>query len=326
MINRTTVALVSRLASMVAFALPLAAAAQGCVAAADDGTRSEATAGPMGVTRKTTSSDGDGSDGTVDSAAGKGTTASKKMLKYYGGKVIPNVEVIAVNWSSKVPTTLSSRIGGFYTAVTNSAYFDMLSEYSTVGLKGTDGKAGSNQSIGRGTFYGSVTITPKNTKTALTDADIQTELKGQIASGALPPPNANRIYMIDFPHGTTIDQGGSMSCVDFCAYHGTTTISGQSVPYGVMPDMSAGSGCESGCGGNADGFNNATSVHSHELVEAVTDMEVGIGTTVGRPLAWYNTTSGEIGDICNAQQATMAGYTVQKEWSNSQAKCAASAP
>ena len=37
------------------------------------------------------------------------------------------------------------------------------------------------------------------------------------------------------------------------------------------------------------------------------------------PLAWYDPTNGEIGDICNAQQGQVSGsdsvsYTVQKEF------------
>jgi hypothetical protein len=51
-----------------------------------------------------------------------------------------------------------------------------------------------------------------------------------------------------------------------------------------------------------------------------------VATTYSSPLAWYNKTYGEIGDICNGQQGTVTGtdgvtYTVQKEWSNSKAAC-----
>jgi len=55
-------------------------------------------------------------------------------------------------------------------------------------------------------------------------------------------------------------------------------------------------------------------------------MAGSIATTYASPLAWYNKTYGEIGDICNAQQGTVVGtdgvtYTVQKEWSNSKSVC-----
>jgi hypothetical protein len=89
--------------------------------------------------------------------------------------------------------------------------------------------------------------------------------------------------------------------------------------------MSSGSGCDRGCG-NGSAFGNQTSVASHEMIEAVTDAAVGLATTYGPPLAWYDATNGEIGDICNAQQGTVTGgngttYTVQKEWSNQSGTC-----
>ncbi|HWZ43421.1 MAG TPA: hypothetical protein VNW97_08075, partial [Candidatus Saccharimonadales bacterium] len=72
-------------------------------------------------------------------------------------------------------------------------------------------------------------------------------------------------------------------------------------------------------------FNNYTSVASHELIEAVTDADVGIATTFAAPLAWMDMTNGEIGDICNGQQASFVAngttYTVQLEFSNSANNC-----
>jgi hypothetical protein len=86
----------------------------------------------------------------------------------------------------------------------------------------------------------------------------------------------------------------------------------------------------SGCG-NGTRYQNETSVSSHELIEAVTDAEVGLATTSAPPLAWYDNTNGEIGDICNAQQATVTGgdsrtYTVQREFSNLQNNCVVGGP
>ena len=136
----------------------------------------------------------------------------------------------------------------------------------------------------------------------------------------------HHLYMMFFPKGKRISQGGSGSCVagGFCAYHSTFRRNGQYVFYGVFPDMSAGSGCDSGCG-NGSAFGNQTSVASHELIEAVTDPAVGVATVFGPPLGWYDGNNGEIGDICNAQQGSIVlsalTYTVQKEWSNQKAAC-----
>jgi hypothetical protein len=241
--------------------------------------------------------------------------ATSAHLTYYGGPVISNVKVYAVFWGANVNSTVTSGIGGFYSAVTASPYIDWLSEYNT-----------PTQSIGRGSFGGAITIAPNNTSTSLQDTDIQTELDAQINAGVLPTPDANMLFMVNFPPGISINQGGSLSCQagGFCAYHGTyTRSSGSDVYYGVLPDMAPGSGCNTGCGNNSNWFNNQTSVASHEMVEAITDAAVGLATTYGPPLAWYDQTNGEIGDICNATQGSLPGtnYIVQKEWSNSHNAC-----
>jgi hypothetical protein len=209
--------------------------------------------------------------------------------------------------------------------VLNSAYVDWQSEYNTVGQSAPT----SNQTIGRGSFLSQVTITPSTSASTIDDAVIQSELNAQITAGHLPAPttdgqgNTNTIYMVFFPHGKTITQGGSNSCQagGFCGYHGTFLRSTKSLYYGVMPDMQAGSGCETGCGSAPSTFQNATSVASHELIETITDAEVGLATVNGPPLGWYDVTNGEIGDICNTQQGTIVGgdgfsYTVQQEFSN----------
>src|SRR5262249_57674572 len=95
--------------------------------------------------------------------------------------------------------------------------------------------------------------------------------------------------------------------------------------YGVHPDLQSGSGCATGCGGSTT-FGNQTSVASHEMVETITDCEVGIAAVLAPPLAWYDNANGEIGDICNAQQGTVVGsdgvtYTVQTEFSNLANNC-----
>ncbi len=251
-------------------------------------------------------------------------------LKYYGGHVISNVKVIEVAWGSNVDTTYMTKLSAFYTAIVASPYIDWLSEYDTIGLVGfADLKPGSEQHIGRGSFGGSFTITPANTATTLTDSDIATELVHQLTTNALPAPsldkdgNVDSLYMIDFPPGITITMVNITSCSSFGAYHSTATYQGKSVPYGVHPS----------CGYS---FDTATVIHSHELVEAITDTEVGIvetNTTApsARPLAWVTLAptawaSLEIADICEGSNATVATYAVQKVWSNYAQACVAEIP
>jgi hypothetical protein len=126
--------------------------------------------------------------------------------------------------------------------------------------------------------------------------------------------------MVHFPPGVSIiGSDGTKSCVEYCAYHGAFTHKGQNVYYAVIPDQ--GGNCATGCGDDKDPFNNTTSVSSHELAEAVTDAAFGITTKFAAPLAWYDQTFGEIGDICNNEHGAAAGYVVQKEWSNAAKSC-----
>jgi hypothetical protein len=236
-----------------------------------------------------------------------------KKLTYYGGPVIQNVNVVPVYWSSAVPNQTS--INSFYSAVTTGQYMTFLSQYSTTSPA---------QTIGNGTratpFVDSQPIAN------VTDAQVQARLNALFTAGSLPAPNNNNLYMVHFPPGVQVtDSGGSKSCVVFCAYHGTYVRNSQNVYYGIIPDLGSG-GCQSGCG-TSTVINNTTSVASHEFAEAVTDAAVGLATVYGPPLAWYNATYGEIGDICNGQQSSAVladgkTYTVQKEWSNKTSTCA----
>jgi hypothetical protein len=231
---------------------------------------------------------------------------ASKTLKNYGGPVLKNVQVYPIDWGGSAGIRCSSNIdSGYTTIVASSIYTSLLTQYS---------------SIGAGTNHATYSDTGAPTATSLTDAQIQAELTRLINAGAVPQPGANNYYPIHFPSGRKITgSDGSQSCVQFCAYHGTYTLNGVNVNYGVIPDVGD-TGCAGGCGASTQ-CNNTTSVMSHELVEATTDPAVGLATVYGPPLAWYNATYGEIGDECNAQQATVSGITVQKEWSNRSNSC-----
>jgi hypothetical protein len=251
-------------------------------------------------------------------------------LTYYGGRVLSNVQVVQVVYGSGtyLPQTTGNTtptVSSFYAGVTNAPYFDWLTEYNT-NLSSQNPR--TNQAIGRGSFGGRFTITPSaaNNGAQIQDSNIQAELQAQVAAHHLPQPaldsagNTNTLYAIFFRHGQSMCMGGSCSLVagGFCAYHGTIAAGGglPELYYSVQPDLTG----QAGCGTGTD-FQNTTSVASHEMVEAVTDGEVGLATVDAPPLAWYDQTNGEIGDICNAQQGAITGgdgisYTVQKQFSN----------
>lgn len=261
--------------------------------------------------------------------AGSIINTSGPHLYYYGGRVVSNIKVVQVLWgsgtySTNVSSTTTPSIATMYQQVSNSAYFSWLTEYDR-----------TTQRIGYGSFAGQYKITPSSTAHTISDATIQTELTKQIVAHNLPRPTHDAggrndtYYSIFFPHGDIITQGGTRSCVagGFAGYHGTIAQVGTfgEVYYGVQPDFSPGSGCDNGVGGGTQ-FQNEMSVATHELVETVTDPQVGLAVVVGPPMAWYDPNNGEIGDICNAQQGSIVGadkhtYTVQKLWSNSSLAC-----
>ncbi|KAJ3023343.1 UNVERIFIED_CONTAM: hypothetical protein HDU68_008662 [Siphonaria sp. JEL0065] len=234
--------------------------------------------------------------------------AATAHLTNYGGPVIPNVVVHPIFYGA---ANYESQINSFYAGVVQSTWYDILAQYN----------------VGRGSAVAGIPVA--NTKAALDDVkDIQPLLINLINAGIIAP-TANTYYPIHFAPGVSITQGGSGSCKVFCAYHGTIDISSLNVGtqylyYGVIPDQ--GGSCAGGCGSDPSQVNNLFSVASHELAEAATDAAVGLATTYGPPLAWYDQTNGEIGDICNAQQGTTVGgdgvtYKIQKQWSNADNAC-----
>ena len=252
-------------------------------------------------------------------------------LEWFGGRVISNVSVHSVYWGAGTYQAGTgpgdSTMSGFFSGITNSVHFDWLTEYNIPG-----------QTIGRGTFRGQTTISPSaaNNAPSIDDLNIQAELDAQLTSGGLPAPdleaggNVKTIYAIFLPQGKTITQGGASGGLPggFCAYHSTIAHNGLAVPCMVLPDFKDDTKLyDQGCGHDAALFNNFTSVSAHELIEAVTDPDVGFVTTTDTShLAWFDNNNGEIGDICAPQQGTVVGgngitYVVQKEFSNAANDC-----
>ncbi|KAJ3330832.1 hypothetical protein HDU76_004750 [Blyttiomyces sp. JEL0837] len=241
---------------------------------------------------------------------------------YEGGAVISSAEVRPLFWGNNVLYT--DRLPAFYGAVVNSVQFDMLSQYNT-----------PTQSIKRGTLGPSATLqNPSINATLNFDRDIVPYLLTQFQTGTLPLPTQSTYYPIHFPPNikVTLDNYGT-TCQELCGFHWTVDITqaqygiynlagankiSKYVYVGILSDLTG--NCGKGCGGNADIFNNVCSIASHELIEFVTDPNVG---DLNAPLGWNDDTNGEIGDLCELQQGILPGtsYTVQLEWSNKAKAC-----
>lgn len=221
-------------------------------------------------------------------------------LTYRNGPLLTSAQVITVFWGlawQQQPLAQdATRLKQFFDAILVSPLIDALAEYSVPG-----------QSIGHGARTASATLTSTDPGSSVTDAAIQSFLQQEtVAGGSLPAPTSQTLYIVFLPPGTAVSMGGGRSCLAFCGYH--DTVNGE-IFYAVLPYPNC-----SGCLGGMAAFDAQTVTASHELCEAITDPVPGTG--------WYDDTNGEIGDICAWQTTTVAGYTVQKEWSNSKNSCA----
>jgi hypothetical protein len=240
------------------------------------------------------------------------TSAVLDGLNYGGGSLLTQVKLVVVYWYDGTfdPWVLGN-MEPFYEAMLKSAYMDLLWEYNVPWYT----------NFGRGSVYNDQAywIAPKNRSTALSQADIESELQSQIQDGWLPSPDANTLYALHFPAGIHITaNNGSTACgpnaYDWCGYHDHFKSSIGDIRYFVMPDFSPGSGCDIRCGRNTR-LGNYTSTASHEVLEAMTDPDPFSG--------WSGGTSGEIGDYCGktASDAKIMDtygtvYSVQRMWSN----------
>jgi len=230
-------------------------------------------------------------------------------LTNHGGSLLPNPGVVPVLWGAGAnageASSVSSLFGSLFTDRRYQGYLQTLTQYT--------GAAPAGASVAP-----TVTITPIDASTTLSESAIQAELANQITRGTLPLPNGSTMYAVFLPSSfteTLTGQGSSCASGGFCAYHGSFKYDGVPATYAVMPD------CGGGC--------SATVAGSHELIEAMTDPMIGfVGPGSGGNLGWYDDENppcnGEIADLCLGQDYTLGSYTVASAWSNDAAQCVVS--
>lgn len=252
-----------------------------------------------------------GADEAARQAALVASTALSPNLEYGGGPIIESAEIYTVYWGSDVPQSTIARIDAMYGAVAGpqSPYFEALAEYDT---------SEPQQTVGFGSFRGSLVDSDAPNVTYVTDVEIQAELARLIDAGELPPQNGHNIFMVYLPPSIVVDAtspGGDplLSCQVWCGYHGYFDRNGSEVRYAVMPT----------CGPNicrpGDEIDSLVFVSTHELTEAVTDPE-GSG--------WFDPNGfGEVADICQPfPSENVRGSNVTKIWSNEDQGCRAHDP
>jgi len=240
---------------------------------------------------------------------------STPKLEYYPDSdsnvtVLGNVKVVLVSFGSNVAYT--NELKNFYQGVTNSKWFDVLSQYGS----------------GRGSFLQSVPCPSCVSSTDITSAF----LCYNIEAGNLPW-DKNTYYAVHLGSGistynvdgnkysacsTTTEQTTTKTTTTYnCGAIFTFKCKNQEIGFGVIPDMSS-SSCRSICGKTNSVLDDTYYWSSGWLASSVT-------------YAWYPSDSsvGTLSTMCWSESAAStygsdgAKYTVSKLWSNNDGACVA---
>jgi hypothetical protein len=230
---------------------------------------------------------------TILALAALPAVASK--LTYHGGRLLTAPRYVNVYWgadwaSNGVPPQLDQ----FVSVMAGSPdYNSALQEYAV-----------AKYPIEPGSFAGGFVIT-SGLGTSVDDPQIRSFLDHQINSGALPPRTDTTVYVVYLPLSVSFSFAPGISG-DAAGYHTVNQVSstGGLVHYIVVLDGS-------------------TVTISHEMAETVTDPD-----SLDLSRGWYDDSNpvegpftGEIGDLCEGQDAVVAGYPVSTLWSNFRNGC-----
>ncbi|HSQ66690.1 MAG TPA: hypothetical protein VLM85_25895, partial [Polyangiaceae bacterium] len=163
----------------------------------------------------------------------------------------------------------------------------------------------------------------ENAVASTTDTDIKTWLTGKMSDPAFPAADANTIYVLFYPTGTTISLGQSgTSCQAFGGYHDNIAYQTNNVAFAVIPRCSS--------FGGLTGLNAVSATSSHEIIEAATDpyptSNPAYGQVDNNHLYWeFVLGGGETADMCAQFPGAFyvpndIGNDVQRSWSNVSAK------
>ena len=154
---------------------------------------------------------------------------------------------------------------------------------------------------------------------SMTEQSIASFIGSAIASGTLPPPTPETIYVLYYPEGTKVTlRDGTPMCGGVTGYHEDGTASGTSIAYAVVPRCA-----QTGL----SAIDAVTSVASHEIIESATNpypTHPAYGTIDADHVLWGLINGTEIADLCSLDSDAVFTppdfpYAVQRIWSNSAA-------
>ncbi|KAJ3269134.1 hypothetical protein HDV01_001834 [Terramyces sp. JEL0728] len=229
-------------------------------------------------------------------------SATAFNFTYFGGPLLANAELTPIYVGN---VKFQSELQSFYNAILPSHYLDSVAEYSTPEFK-----------IGRGRARKAIHVNYTIDNREITR--IMQEMLSSLAQTRRIRPNDNSVYAIHFEN-TNLTLNGQPLCNSVCSLHNTAKVNGSFVPYMVIPDFSG--ACAQGCGDHPQPFDNICSLTSHELVESVTDKGFGQATSFAFPVGWYDLNNGEVADVCQGNDTTIRGFTVQRVYSVQRQQC-----
>jgi hypothetical protein len=234
-------------------------------------------------------------------------------FSYYGGPVLVAPKVYLILWNFKKygdPDNVAALLETYFTNMGGSGHNNIYTQY----YQTIDGV--TSYVTNPASQYAGVWTYKKKAPTHPTDLQVA---KVALAGAAHFGYDRNGSYVVASPYKHDPAAGAGV-----CAYHSNVSANGHTISYTnlpYMPDLG------SDCGANyiaappdESGVDEGvTIVEGHEEGESVTDPIVGLG--------WYNSTYGEIGDICawqdiaNDSFANGSSYTMQPMFSNASQSC-----
>ena len=210
----------------------------------------------------------------------------------HGGTVIQFVRAYLIFWgsawnSSPPPTPTSAQITDSMNRIVSGGYLTGLAQY---------------RGVGQGYILGTHTVTTSNPPASFTDSQVSNLISGLISAGTIPNVDADNqtLYIVFMPKGV-----GSASSGFIGEHTYYTDSSGKRIHFAWVT--------------NDGTLANISIIASHEIAESMTDPE---GSAI---LGDAGTCSGggwcEIGDVCEGNNGTVNGTSVQSLWSQSSKRC-----
>ncbi len=235
-------------------------------------------------------------------------------VDFQGGPILEAISVVTVTFAGD---PLRARLEEFGDTITATPWWDAV-------IESYCSPAGSKTCVGRGSGGGHAVLA-EAPPAAMTDSamgapsTVQDLILQKIVAKELPAPTQNTLYAIYLPANVSVALDSAQSCQQFGAYHNTLKApaadgTALAVAYAIMPR------CDSS-------LKSLTVGGSHELIEAATDPQVGLGN-VGYYMndQLWGAAGGEVGDVCvdptgsGSDTFMQDGFIVQRSWSNSAAK------